>query len=56
MCDLAYVTLLRERVRQAETAQKHIEAFGPARTVRFVPWIMPASVAQVEPWSAHFSQ
>jgi hypothetical protein len=56
MCDLAYVTLLRERVRRAEGEQKHIEAFGPARRVRFVPWIIPASAEQIEPWSAHFGQ
>jgi hypothetical protein len=56
MCDLAYVILLRERVRWVETEQKHIEAFGPAPTARFVPWIIPASAEQIEPRSAHFGR
>lgn len=42
MCDQAYVNLLREKVRQKEAEERRIAAFGPAPSVRFVPWIMPA--------------
>jgi hypothetical protein len=42
MSDQAYVNLLREKVRQKEAEEKRIAAFGPAPSIRFVPWIMPA--------------
>ena len=42
MCDQAYVNLLREKVRQKEAEERRIAAFGPAPSIRFVPWIMPA--------------
>jgi hypothetical protein len=42
MCDLAYVNLLREKVRQLEVEEKRLQAFGPAPSVRFVPWILNA--------------
>jgi hypothetical protein len=41
MCDFAYINLLREKVRQREEEERHLQAFGPAPSVRFVPWIMP---------------
>ena len=43
MCDLAYVNLLREKVRQLESEEKHVAAHGATRHQRFVPWITPAS-------------
>ncbi len=42
MCDFAYINFLREKVRQHEIEEKRLQAFGPAPSVRFVPWIMPA--------------
>jgi hypothetical protein len=42
MCDLAYVNLLREKARQLKAEEKRLEAFGPAPSVRFVPFIMTA--------------
>jgi len=42
MCDQAYVNLLREKVRKKEAEERRIAAFGPAPSMRFVPWIMPA--------------
>jgi hypothetical protein len=41
MCDFAYINLLREKVRQREEEERRLQAFGPAPSVRFVPWIMP---------------
>jgi hypothetical protein len=41
MCDLAYVNLLREKVRQLKDEEKRLEAFGSAPSVRFVPFILP---------------
>ena len=43
MCDLAYVNLLREKVRQLETEQKRLEIFGPAPGMRFVPFMATQS-------------
>jgi hypothetical protein len=43
MCDLAYVNLLREKVRQLESEEKHFAAHGATHHERFVPWVMPAS-------------
>lgn len=42
MCDLAYVNLLREKVRQLEAEQKRIATFGPTSSGRFVPWVTPS--------------
>ena len=39
MFDLAYLNLLREKVRQREIEQKRLETFGPPPTVRFVPFM-----------------
>jgi hypothetical protein len=44
MCDLAYVNLLREKVRQLEAEQKRIATFGTTSSGRFVPWVMPSAV------------
>jgi len=49
MCDLAFINLLREKVRQLEAEDKRIAAFGAVPHRRFVPWIMPA---QSQPRSA----
>ena len=45
MCDLAYVNLLREKVRQFETEQKRLETFGPSPSVRFVPFMAAQSAS-----------
>jgi hypothetical protein len=42
MCDLAYINLLREKVRQLEAEQKRIATFGTTSSARFVPWVMPS--------------
>jgi hypothetical protein len=42
MCDLAYINLLREKVRQSEAEQKRIATPGITSSERFVPWIMPS--------------
>jgi hypothetical protein len=42
MCDLAYVNLLREKVRALKAEEKRSEAFGKSPSERFVPWVMPA--------------
>ena len=42
MGDLAFLNLLREKVRQMDAEQKRAVAFGPSRSATFVPWIMPA--------------
>jgi hypothetical protein len=42
MCDLAFINLLREKVRQQETEDKRAAAFGAVTHGRFVPWSMPA--------------
>jgi hypothetical protein len=42
MCDLAYINLLREKVRQRDDEERRLQAFGPSPSVRFVPWAMPA--------------
>jgi hypothetical protein len=48
MCDLAYVNLLREKVRQLEAEEeKRLEAFGPRPSRRFVPLIAPANSPSV---------
>jgi hypothetical protein len=43
MCDLAYVILLREKVRQQDAEEKRVAAFGTPPRARFLQWIMPAS-------------
>jgi hypothetical protein len=43
MCDLAYVNLLREKVRVSKAEEKRDEAFGKPPNKRFVPWVMPVS-------------
>ena len=42
MCDLAYINLLREKVRQLQAEEKRIAAFGTSPDVRFVPYTLPA--------------
>jgi hypothetical protein len=42
MCDLAYVNLLREKVRQLEAHEKRLAAFGSTPSTRFVPYTMAA--------------
>jgi hypothetical protein len=52
MCDLAYVNLLREKVRQLDAEEKRRRDFGNSSTPRFVPWILPAqseTTASTEP-------
>jgi hypothetical protein len=41
MCDLAYVNLLREKVRCLEAEEKRSAAFDRSSSERFVPWVMP---------------
>jgi hypothetical protein len=43
MCDLAYVNLLREKVRVSQAEENRDEAFGKPPGKRFVPWVMPVS-------------
>jgi hypothetical protein len=45
MCDLAYVNLLREVVRQLEIEQKRLETFGLTPRVRFVPFVAAQSAS-----------
>jgi hypothetical protein len=40
MCDLAYVNLLREKVRQLEADEKRLATFGRTPNTRFVPFII----------------
>ena len=42
MCDLAYVNLLREKVRQLKTEEKRVAVYGTTLHERFVPWTIPA--------------
>jgi hypothetical protein len=49
MCDLAFINILREKVRQQEAEDKRAAAPGAVRHERFVPWTMPA---QSQPRSA----
>ena len=42
MCDLSYVNLLREKVRQMKAEEKHFAPSGTSSSERFVPWILPA--------------
>jgi hypothetical protein len=50
MCDLAYVNLLREKVRCLEAEEKRNAAFGRSPSERFVPWVMPVqSPAEAAP-------
>ena len=41
MCDLAFVNLLREKVRHREAEDQRSAAFGKSSRERFVPWTMP---------------
>jgi hypothetical protein len=43
MCDLAYVSLLREKVRQRDAEEKRVATFGTPPRAHFIPWIMLAS-------------
>jgi hypothetical protein len=43
MCDLVYVSLLREKVRRQGAEEKRAAAFVSASPARFVPLILPAS-------------
>jgi hypothetical protein len=45
VCDLAYVNLLREKVRQLEFEEKRLRDFPQSSSPRFVPWILPAQSA-----------
>jgi hypothetical protein len=52
MCDLAYVNLLREKVRQLGAEEKRLRAFPQSSSDRFVPYILPAqstTTAVLEP-------
>jgi hypothetical protein len=49
MCDLAYVSLLREKVRQLEFEEKRLRDFGRSSSPRFVPWILPSQSALPAP-------
>jgi len=42
MCDLAFISFLREKIRQLEAEERRLAAFGAVPQRRFVPWIMPA--------------
>jgi hypothetical protein len=42
MCDLVYVNLLREKVRQLQAEEKRAAVLGTTPYERFVPWTMPA--------------
>ena len=43
MCDLSYVNLLREKVRQMKAEEKHFSPSGSSSSEgRLVPWILPA--------------
>ncbi len=46
MCDLAYVNLLRIKVREFEAEEKRIRDFGHSSIGRFVPWTFPAHSEQ----------
>jgi len=52
MCDLAYVNLLREKVRQAEIEAQRIANFGTSSSPHFVPWIFPSASLATAPDSA----
>jgi hypothetical protein len=41
MCDLAFINLLREKVRHQEAEDQRSAAFGASSRERFVPWTMP---------------
>jgi hypothetical protein len=41
MCDLAFINLLREKVRHQEEENRRSAAFGKSSRERFVPWTMP---------------
>jgi hypothetical protein len=40
--DLAYVNLLREKVRQQDAEEKRLRDFPQSSSPRFVPYILPA--------------
>jgi hypothetical protein len=42
MYDLAYLNLLREKVRQLQAEDKRAAAIGTTPHERFVPWTVPA--------------
>jgi len=42
MCDLAFINLLREKVRQLEAAERRAATFRAEPRWRFVLWTMPA--------------
>ena len=41
MRELAYVNLLRQKVRFLEAEEKRSAAFDKSSSERFVPWVMP---------------
>jgi hypothetical protein len=50
MCDLAYVNLLREKVRQLKAEEMRLRDFGHrSSSGRFVPWILPVQSAMQAP-------
>jgi hypothetical protein len=42
MCDLVYLNLLREKVRQLEAKDQRAVALGTTPHERFVPWTLPS--------------
>jgi hypothetical protein len=42
MCDLAFINLLREKVRQQDAEDRRAGAFGAGPHQRFVPFSIPA--------------
>ncbi len=49
MCDLAYVNLLREKVRQVEAEERRLQTFGLGPSDRFVPWVLPVPASELVP-------
>ena len=49
MCDLVFINLLREKVRQQEAEDQRIAAFGGVTHQRFVPWSTPAQSPGLRP-------
>jgi hypothetical protein len=54
MCDLAYVNILREKVRQLEAEERRLQAFGPTPSTRFVPFILTAEPSVSDQSRANF--
>jgi len=52
LCDLAYVNLLREKVRQAEIEAQRTVNFRTSSSPRFVPWISSSAAPATAPDAA----